>query len=403
MARKERLDGFRAPERLTQSFADRVARAGRYGDGWGGTRGLTLLVKRRAAGAWSKTYSVRVKVAGQRDRKTIGLGVHGDGAGGTVTLEAARELARDAWQAAKDGINAAQPTKTTPTFREMVEATIANERDAWKDDRTEREWRSTMRDYASGRIGRRPITEITGADVLAILRPLYRSKPATGRKVRRRVRAVFAFAISEGLIESNPAGDDITAGLPKTNGQTTHRAAVPYADLPAALATVRGSGAYQGAIDAILLTALAGTRTDETRLATWAEIDGRTWTIPGDRRKGSAPLRVPLSDAALDVLERARELDDGSGYVFPSIRANGRPMAKDALLKLYKAHTGATVHGLRSALRDYCAETGVPDNVAEAAMGHALGRNQTEAAYLRTDLVERRRPVMDAWADFLNA
>ena len=137
------------------------------------------------------------------------------------------------------------------------------------------------------------------------------------------------------------------------------------------------------------------------RLARWDEIDIETavWTIPGERMKSRRSHRVPLSQAALKVLESAREIDDGSGLVFPSATKSGKPLSDSALSKLLRDLGIAMVpHGLRSSFRDWCGETGVPRDLAEWALAHVV--KGVEGAYARSDLLERRRPLMDGWGQY---
>ncbi|MCY3731172.1 MAG: site-specific integrase, partial [Rhodospirillaceae bacterium] len=146
------------------------------------------------------------------------------------------------------------------------------------------------------------------------------------------------------------------------------------------------------------------TRSGEVRDATWAEveIDSRTWTIPGDRTKTGREHRVPLSDAALAVFEQAKLLDDGSGLVFPSPRKRGSPLSDMTLTKVLRDTRLAdrtVVHGFRTSFRNWCAETGKPREIAEAALAHTVGG--VEGAYFRTDLFERRRRLMNHWAAYL--
>ena len=173
---------------------------------------------------------------------------------------------------------------------------------------------------------------------------------------------------------------------------------------PQAVKTVDGSKASKAAKLCLRFLILTAARSGEARGATWVEVDSeaREWRIPGERMKGGASHRVPLSDAALAVLERARALDDGSGLIFPSPLKPGRPLSPMTLTKILRdqglAERG-TVHGFRSSFRDWCAETGKPREVAEAALAHTVGG--VEGAYFRSDLYARRRVLMDQWAAFL--
>ena len=184
----------------------------------------------------------------------------------------------------------------------------------------------------------------------------------------------------------------------------SHLRALPYREVSEALDTIEASSSTPAAKLALRFLILTAARPGEVRWAAWAEIDvhNRVWRIPGERMKSGAEHRVPLSDAALEVLGRARVLDVGSGLVFPSPIRAGRPLSNVTLTKVLRT-TGlaekATVHGFRSTFRDWCADTGKPREVAEAALAHAVPG--VEGAYFRSDLFERRRRLMDSWAYYL--
>ena len=185
-----------------------------------------------------------------------------------------------------------------------------------------------------------------------------------------------------------------------------HFRALPYREVAGALDTVEASGASMAAKLCLRFVVLTASRSGEARAATWAEIDmdAREWRIPAERMKGGVEHRVPLSDAAVAVLEQARMLDDESGVVFPSPMKLGRPLSDMTLTKVLR-DTGlaerCTVHGFRSSFRDWCAETGKPREIAEAALAHTVGG--VEGAYFRSDLYQRRRRLMDSWAGYLAA
>ena len=180
--------------------------------------------------------------------------------------------------------------------------------------------------------------------------------------------------------------------------------ALPYGEVSGALERVEASGASAAAKLCFRFLILTAARSGEARGATWAEIDldALEWRIPAERMKGGREHRVPLSDAARDVLARAWLLEDGSGLVFPSPSRAGRPLSDMTLMKILRDRglaERATVHGFRSAFRDWCAETGKPREVAEAALAHTV--SGVEGAYFRSDLLARRRALMDQWAAFL--
>ena len=182
-----------------------------------------------------------------------------------------------------------------------------------------------------------------------------------------------------------------------------HYRALPFKEVPSALEAVRASGASTTAKLGFEFLVLTAARAGEVRGATWSEIDleAREWRIPATRMKGGAEHRVPLSDAAVDVLQRVRPLRDRSDLVFPSASRRGKPLSNMTWTKLLRElGINAVPHGFRSSFRDWCAETGKRREVAEAALAHTVGG--VEGAYFRTDLFDWRRQVMQSWAQFLN-
>ena len=210
------------------------------------------------------------------------------------------------------------------------------------------------------------------------------------------------WAVAQGYRDDNPAGAAISAALPRNGVRPRHHPALPYAEVSAAIQTVRTSGAYPATALAFEFLVLAACRNGEVRGALWKEIDlaGREWRIPAERMKANREHRVALSGRALAVLQEARALADGSGVVFPSAR--GGPLNEVAIAKLVRElGIGAVPHGFRSSFRDWAAECwAAPREVCELALAH-VNSNAIEAAYRRTDLFERRRALMEQWAVFL--
>ena len=239
------------------------------------------------------------------------------------------------------------------------------------------------------------------ADVIETLRPIWHVWPQTARRVRHRIRAVLEWAVAMELRNDNPC-DRIGPALGPQNDIVTHRQALPHRDVAAALAAVRASDAaplVKLALEFLVLTAV---RSGDVRGALWAEIDiaDRVWTIPATRIKMKREHRVPLCDRAIEILDAARRLGAGRPLVFPTPRGKQfTGMALSGLLK--RLEVPAVPHGFRSSFRDWVAEeTDHPREVAEAALAH-LVRNPVEAAYARSDLFERRRRLMDDWAQYV--
>ena len=390
---------IKRPTMLSATFVKTVNVPGRYGDGRGGL-GLSLLVRpgsrNRVAKCW--TQSVRI---GSRPT-SLGLGRYP-----VVTLALARQRALENAQAIAEGRDPRRRSgRGAPTFAEAADKVMAMHAGNWKPGgRTEDSWRSTLRDYILPRLGDMPVDAVTGGDVMAVLQPIWTEKRETAKRVRSRIGAVMKWAVAQGHRPDNPAGEALAAALPNNAGRRVHHKALPHVEVGAALLKVRGSDAYRGAVLALELLVLTATRSGEVRTAVWDDIDleGAVWTIPADRMKAGLEHRVPLSDRALRVLDEARrELTHGDGILFPS--PTGCVQRAQTLAKLLHEHgIDAVPHGFRSSFRDWAAEcTDAPREVCELALAH-VNRDRVEAAYRRSDLFDRRRTLMQQWADYLAA
>ncbi len=246
--------------------------------------------------------------------------------------------------------------------------------------------------------------EVTSADCISALAPLWNTKRETGRKAKRRLSAIFKLAIAEGHRTDNPI-DQASAALPNRRGEqqrVKRQAALPYDQVADALSIVAGTNAWLGTKLAFRFLVLTAARSGEVRGATWTEIDtdDALWTIPPTRMKAGDEHRVPLSDSALSVLSETQAIADESGLLFPSAR--GKPMSDVTLSKLLRENNVPAVpHGFRSSFRDWAAEqTSFPRAVMEAALAHQVA-DEVEAAYFRSDLLEKRRDLMQHWADYI--
>ena len=291
-----------------------------------------------------------------------------------------------------------------PTFRQAMEEVFKLNAPRWKNAKHTISWRQTLEKDAMPIIGDMRVDEITREHVLKILTPIWTKKPETARRVRQRMRTILKWAQAHGHIESNPAGEMIDGALPSMPKVKAHFRALPYGEISEALETIENSQASMASKFAVRFLVLTAARSGEVRNAVWDEIDldARTWTIPADKMKARAEHRVPLSDAALEVLEKARAIHDGSDLIFPSPLREGQPLSDMSLTQVLRK-TGlaerATIHGFRSSFRDWCAERGVAREIAEAALAHVV--RGVEGAYFRSDLFERRRRLMADWAAFV--
>ena len=347
-----------------------------------------------------KSWVQRLTINGKRH--DIGLGSFK-----LVTLAEARDRAFENRKAArihKRDPLAEKRKARLPSFRDAAEQTHEALKPSWRNGKHTRNWLQAMEKHVFPVIGATQIDRLGREDVLKILTPLWTTRPETARRLRQKMRQTFRWAMAHGHIENNPAGEMIEGALPKLPAVKAHLRALPYRDVPAALETIGQSGAGIAVKLAFRFLVLTAARAGEVRGAIWDEIslDNKTWTIPAERMKGGKVHRVPLSNPGLDVLEQARILADRTGLVFPSPQRSGKPLSDMALTKLLRDNAladRATAHGFRSSFRDWCADTGKPREVAEAALAHVVG--STEGAYFRSDLFERRRGVMNQWADYV--
>ena len=245
-------------------------------------------------------------------------------------------------------------------------------------------------------------SEVTSADLLEILTPIWHPKAPTARCVRQRIRAVLEWAVAMEFRIDNPC-DRIVPVLGPQHDVVEHMRALPHRDVQAAIETMRALQAPPVVKLAFEFLVLTAARWNEVRGAVWTEIDrtDRVWTVPATRMKAKREHRVPLCCRAIEILDAARALDDGASTLVFTI-GDGKPLWEKELRRLLRRHKIAAVpHGFRSSFRDWAAEeTDHPREVIEAALAHVV-RNKVEAAYARSDLFERRRILMDDWSRYL--
>ena len=386
---------MKRPAILNARFCETINRPGVYGDGHGG-HGLILRVHRMENGRLSKTWIQRVRIHGRPTH--ISLGSYP-----ILTLSEARAKVIENKRLFIEGRD--PRGGGIPSFEEAAEKVIAIHAEGWKDEgKSAAQWRASLRDYVFPKLGRKRVNEITTADVMDVLLPIWRTKHETARRVRQRIRAIMRWSIAQGYRVDDPAGEQLGAALPKNGNPRQHHRALHYSQVADAIARVQSSGAFPSTIFALELLVLTATRSGEVRGARWDEIDleARTWTIPAERMKAKRPHRVPLTRRSLEVLSEARAFDFGSGLVFPNTR--GQMLSDSTMSKLLREiGTAAVPHGFRSSFRQWAAErTNVPREVAEQALAH-VNKDKVEAAYQRSDLFEHRRKLMDSWARYLQA
>ena len=380
--------GGRKRRSLTAAQVRTEHRPGRYFDG----QGLYLQVAPSGSRRWLQRIVIRGK------RTDLGLG-----GWPLVSLAEARAQALGNRRIARSGGDPRIAKRAVPTFAEAATQVVKLNRPTWRNAKHAAQWNSTLETYVFPYFGSRLVDEITGADVMETLSPIWTAKRETARRVRQRISAVMKWAIANNYRFDNPAGDAIDAALPKVPRAKVHHKALHYTAVPAVLDAVRMSDAATASKLSFEFMVLTAARPGEVRKAEWGDIDlhSRTWTIPAERMKAEREHRVPLPERAVEILTEARGLDDGSGLVFPS--RNGKPLSDMTHLKLLRRLGISCVpHGFRSSFRDWAAErTDAPHAVMEASLAHVVS-NTTEAAYFRSDLFEKRRELLAQWAAFLS-
>lgn len=391
----------RTVEKLSALAVSRAKEPGYYGDG----AGLYLQVSKSGTKNWIFQYTMAKR------RREMGLGpLH------TVTLAQARELAkgcRASLLAGHDPLEERNAAKLeaelerakTVTFDHCAEQYIAAHRGSWKNAKHAAQWESTIATYASPIIGNLPVAAVDTALVVQVLQPIWIEKTETATRLRSRLENILDWAtVSHFRKGENPARwrghlDKLLA-KPEKVARVVHHPALPWQEIGAFMAELRQrDGAAARAVEFGILTAA---RSGEIRGVRWDEIDldAAIWTVPAERMKAGREHRVPLSTVALTLLKAMPDVDD---YVFPGQRSGA--MLSDMSLTAVLRRMGRddiTVHGFRSTFRDWCAESvgnSFPREVCEHALAHSLP-DKVEAAYRRGDLIEKRKVLMQVWADY---
>jgi integrase len=375
-------------------FHIKNAKPGRLGDG----KGLYLLV----SPSGSKSWMLRIQTNGRR--RDLGLGSID-----ILSLSEARDKAAEGRKLARSGIDPSIEWKRrrapVPTFETAAKQYHQTVKSSWKNAKHGDQWINTLESYAFPALGKLPVNVIDAPDIQSVLIPIWQSKPETARRVRQRVGTVLDYARGQGWRDTEApmrAVNSLMKAIKQPKAKNFR--AMPYKDVPAFVSKLTGDGRSVGrlALEFLILTAA---RSGEVRGARWSEIDidGKLWNVPAERMKAGEPHSVPLSDAALRVLEQAKPFATSKpdALVFPGLKR--KPLSDMTLTKVPKTAGGGayTVHGFRSSFRDWVADcTSYPGEWAEAALAHTLP-NRVEAAYRRTKFLEQRRAVMSEWSDYL--
>jgi integrase len=292
-----------------------------------------------------------------------------------------------------------------PTFGAMADDYVATHEGSWRNSKHRWQWTQTLTQHCSA-IREKPVDEVSTSDVLAVLKPIWTKTPETASRLRGRIESVIDAARALNHIPEDRANPARWKGhldklLPRQNRLARgHHAAMPYADVPNFV--IKLSKIDATASWALRLTILTAARSGETLNMTWKEVNlnDRVWTVPAERMKMGKPHDVPLSDQAMSILREQEAKRRDNPFVFPG--RPQRPLSNMSMAMLMR-RVGAgdfTVHGFRSAARSWMADQGVPFELAEATLAHTVG-NAVVQAYQRSSMLERRRPVLQAWADFV--
>ncbi|MFN3312560.1 MAG: tyrosine-type recombinase/integrase [Hyphomonas sp.] len=354
--------------------------------------GLYLQVK--ATGA--KSWIYRASLFGKRTE--FGLGGLA-----LLSLAQARAKRNDFARIIADGKDPREVWgRTSPSFREIALETFQARRGKWSSEGHAERWWSSLELDVMPRLGRREVADLAHGDVLAVLNPIWSKKPDTARRIAQRIRAVFDWAKAKGhYVGENPVASALVA-LGTQKHEVQHRAALPWQDAPAFFARLERQEGIAAAAHLFLI--LTASRTGEVLGARWDEIEGDVWTIPPERMKMGRAHRVPLSAAALEAIEPVRGLGGDLIFATPAkTRGPARPMTSNAFsaLRGRMGVTGITTHGFRTTFRTWAADSArAPREVAELSLAHVTG-SKVERAYQRSDLLEQRRELLDAWAGYL--
>lgn len=405
----------RSIHKLSARRVETEKNIGKHADGGG----LWLFVTKDGSKRWVFNYQL------DRRRREMGLGSAAD-----ISLAKARDLAADARKLLADGIDPLEARRVAEEeavkaaeeeerkrkgpvlFGAFADAYIDTHEEGWKNPKHRQQWRNTIHTHAKALL-KMPVQDIAIDDVVAVLKPIWRSVPETASRLRGRIENILDAAKASNHIDSpweNPARwrGSLSHLLPKrrTKKQVRHHPAMPFDELPDFWKRLRKRPAL--AARALELTIICATRTNETLRMTWAEVDldAAIWTVPAERMKMGVEHRIPLPNAAVNLL---RDLAKGSNcppdaYVFAGQKM-GMPLSQMSMtMVLRRMKLGHfTVHGMRSSFRDYMGEmTNHTETVVEQALAHQIG-DETSRAYRRGDAFLKRRVLMNDWEAYLLA
>ncbi len=378
---------------LTAMRVSRLSTPGRYADG----SGLHLVIDKSGAKRWV----LRTVVRGRRRDMGLG-GVR------TVSLAQARLTAQRYRAIARSGGDPLEERrregKAIPTFEKAAITVHAGLVPSWRNAKHAAQWINTLKRHAFPLIGPRPVSQITSADVLRILAPIWTAKPETAKRISQRISAVIRWARASEFYTGDDPVEAALAGLPRQIHDVQHHESLHFDHVPDLVRKLRVCTAKPESKLALEFLILTAARTIEVLGAKWDEVDfeKRLWVVPASRMKIKETHRVPLTSHAMDLLDQARALSPESEFVFPN-QITEKPLSYNTLLFVLqrRMRLSTTVHGLRSSFKDWASETtNFSNEVSEKALSHKIP-SKVESAYRRGDLLEKRRHLMAAWSDYV--
>jgi len=367
---------------------------GRYADG----NNLYLEIDKSGARRWT----LRVTVLGRR--RDMGLG-----GVSTVSLEEARELAYQYKKIARSGgdpILERQKNKgLQTTLIHCAKKVHQINLPTWKNQKFAKQWFSSLEHHVFPAIGKLPISQVTSADILRVLIPIWNTKGDTAKKIKQRLRMIIKWARAQGYFQGDDPVELAEQALPKQLKSDDHHKSLEFEKLPEMISNLRKSKISLPTKLALEFTILSACRTSEVLNAKWEEIDltKLIWSIPSERMKGGKIHQVPLTDRMTVILNDCKKLKTNNDLLFPS-EINGEALSNNTMRLALKKRlkVDATVHGMRSSFKDWASETtNFANEVSEMALAHTIS-NKTELAYRRRTLIEKRRQLMQKWSDYLN-
>jgi integrase len=375
----------------------------------GTVKGLWLKsAAKKGRGYWKFRYVSPVT----KKRRETGFGAYPD----VSIVEARRQAntARDEIRRKQDPIDqrkaAGDVVASAMTFEQVALKMFDQKRAGWKNPKHAQQWINTLKTYVFPIVGGVPVDSLQPDDFRKVLAPIWLKKSETAMRVKQRCHAVMDWCLAQNLISGNPTTvvSKLLPMMAKKNVRTEHQPSMPWQDLPAFVLTVLHDGTLGTCREAMEFLILSAARSGEVRKMQWGEIDleSKVWTVPAENMKANIAHRVPLSPRMIEILNRQSSLGLHDKLAFPSPR--GKVFSENTLSKFLRDHKvpsntqgrTAVVHGFRSSFRVWGAQKGYPENLLEQCLAHTE-RDAVVAAYMRADLLDERRPIMKAWADFV--